>query len=117
MRTKKIKIPIYYGKLVIIISEDYKSVVKKYKIKTKKDVELYGAFVYTALNKGFPEYLICVDQNISNHLLAHECVHLVNEIFLHTGTKLDRKNDESQALLTGWCFKKIENFLNEKYRV
>jgi len=116
MRTKKVSIPIYYGTLVIIVSDDYKEVVRKYKIKTKKNVELYGAFVYSRIDKnGFPEYLVCIDEDISNHLLAHECVHLTNEIFLHTGTKLDRKNDEPQALLTGWCFKEIDKFLkNEK---
>lgn len=110
MKTKKIKIPIYYGTLIIIISEDYPAVAKKYGL--KMNTELYGAFTWTHLTKsGHSEYILCIDQNISNHLIAHECVHLVNAVFSHTHIELDRQNDEPQAYLTAWFFKEIEKFL------
>ena len=112
MRTKKVKIPIYYGTLIIIISNDYKEVAKRYDL--KENVELYGAFVWSRFDKNnVSEFLICIDEKVTNHLIAHEVVHLVNAIFLSKGIELDRHNDEPQAYLTGWVFNEIEKFLSK----
>ena len=112
MRIKKIEIPIYYGYLVIVVSDNYQEVAKKYNL--KENVDLYGAFVWVKKKEvGASEFLICIDENISNHLIAHEVVHLVNAIFLQTGCELDRQNDEPQAYLTGWVFQQIEKFLTK----
>lgn len=113
MRTTRIEIPIYYGYLVIIVSDNYNEVAKKYGI--KENVDLFGAFVWTMRNKrGIADFLVCVDEKVSNHLIAHEVVHLVNAIFLEKGIELDRHNDEPQAYLTGWLFREIEKFVDKK---
>lgn len=110
MRTKKVKIPIYYGSLIIIVSDDYKEVAKKYRI--TENVDLYGAFVWKQYKNDIAEFLICIDEKITNHLIAHECTHLVNYIFKEKGIYLDLDNDEPQAYLMGWLFKEIEDFLH-----
>lgn len=112
MKIQKKLIPIYYGYLIIIISEDFKAVAKKFNL--KENVELYGAFAWSRINKDdIPEFLVCVPPDVSNHLIAHEVVHIVNAVFLNRGIELDRNNDEPQAYLTGYVFKEIENFLNK----
>lgn len=109
MRIKRVDIPIYYGYLVIIISNDYRAVADKYGL--KEAVENFGAFVWGNRNaNGIMEFYVCIDEDCSNHLIAHEVVHLVNHIFLDKGIELDRHNDEPQAYLTGWLFSEIEKF-------
>lgn len=41
------------------------------------------------------------------HVLAHECVHLVNEIFFSRGVKHDPTNDEHFSYLLGYLFEAI----------
>jgi hypothetical protein len=110
MKIKKVQIPIYFGTLIIIISEDYKEVASKYRLDL--DVNCHGAFCWDKTSKdGYAEYYICIDKDVSNHLIAHEVVHLVNFIFKRIGVKLDIDNDEPQAYLTGWLFSQIEKTL------
>lgn len=110
MRTKRIEIPIYYGYLIIVVSDNFTAVAKKYKI--QESVEHFGAFFYNFRNKnGIMEFMVCVPENVSNHLIAHEVVHIVNGIFIEKGIQLDRHNDEPQAYLTAWIFNEIEKFL------
>jgi len=113
MKIRKIDIPIYYGYLNVIIAEDEQdmiSVGKSYN--HKEDVSKYGAFSWSDYDKkGINNCYVVITKNVSNHLIAHEVVHLVNAIFLHIGCELDRINDEPQAYLTGWIFNEIEKFL------
>ena len=110
MRVETVEIPIYYGNLIIIISNNYKEVAAKYDL--KENVDNYGAFVWGKRNEnGIMEFFVCVDEQVENHLIAHEVVHLVNMIFIEKGIELDRHNDQPQAYLTGWVFREIEKFL------
>lgn len=110
MKKKIIPIPIYYNELVIIKCEDLNEVAIKYKL---GDVSKFGAFVFTANNKnGHTQYIVAFDNNADGSLIAHECVHLVNEIYIDRGIQLDRQNDEPQAYLMGWLFEQCEKFLN-----
>lgn len=115
MKANKIDIPIYYGYLNVIIAENEADMIgigKKYG--HKEDVSKYGAFSWSDYDKkGINNCYVVVTKNISNHLIAHEVVHLVNAIFLHIGCELDRHNDEPQAYLTGWIFNQIEISLNK----
>lgn len=113
MRVKKVKVPIYYGWLHIIITEGGMQPVKdRYGI--KDNVENYGAFVWSNYVRGISQYYISIDEDVQGDLIAHEVVHLVNAVFIHTGQQLDRHNDEAQAYLTGWFFNEIEKFLRSK---
>ena len=107
MRKTTIEIPIYQCKLTIILDKDLSYVTKKYKT---IDLSDYGAVTMRTPNK-HSEYIIAFEY-IEGSIIAHEIVHLVNYIFKDRGVKLDIKNDESQAYLTGWLFKEIDKFLN-----
>jgi len=92
-------------------SKDLNEVAKKYGIKS--DLSNYGAFVDNTPWKPFKNYIVAFSCTYDNSLIAHECVHLVNRLFLDIGMKLNLKNDEAQAYLTGYFFEKIEVFLNK----
>lgn len=112
MKKKKIKIPIYVGDLVIIQTNDFRKVEKKYKL---RDTSGMSAFMFKTLDKkGFSQYVVCFGKNVKNSIIVHECVHAVNELFDHVGIKLDIKNDEAQAYLTEWMFEQCNKFLNKK---
>lgn len=107
MKQKTIDIPIYYGKLTIIIDKDLLCVEKKYKTKSLKD---FGAVTLQDESK-YRHYIVAFTdpKHLSN--IAHEIVHIKNYIYLGCAMELDRYNDEPEAYLTGWLFDEIYNFL------
>ena len=107
MNKKTIKIPIYCGKLTIIIDKDLKYVEKKYKTIA---LDSFGAV--TLQNKSQYRHYIVAFTDV-NHLsnIAHEIVHIKNYIYQDCAMELDRFNDEPEAYLTGWLFDQIYNFL------
>jgi hypothetical protein len=109
MKMKIIKIPIYQCKLTIILDKDLSYIQKKYKT---KDLSDYGAVTMRVPNK-FSEYIIAFEYN-EGSIISHEIVHLKNYIYQDCSIELDRYNDEPEAYLTGWLFKQIEEFLNDK---
>ena len=108
MKSKTIDIPIYFGKLTIIKTDDFKEVNKIYKTKAKN--KLYDAFVFEI--KKNDECVVAI-KRVNWSIIAHEIVHIVNAIFLKRGIELDRINDEPQAYLTGWIVNEIDKFLKE----
>lgn len=109
MIKKTIDIPIYQCKLTIILDKDLSYITKKYKT---IDLSNYGAVTMRVPNK-HSEYIVAFEYS-EGSIIAHEVVHLVNYIFKDRGVKLDIKNDEPQAYLTGWIFNKIDKFINKK---
>lgn len=109
MKSKEITIPIYFGKLIIITTDDFSEVNELYN--TKIDNNLYSAVVFEVKDKD--EYIVAI-KIIKWSIIAHEVVHLVNSIFLSCGIELDRHNDEPQAYLTGWITNEIDQFLKGK---
>jgi hypothetical protein len=108
MIQKEIKIPIYFGKLTLIVTTDWKEVDKVFG--TKIDEKLYDAVVFESKDKD--QYVLAIKQ-VEWPIIAHEVVHVVNAIFLSCGIELDRHNDEPQAYLTGWITNEIDIFLKE----
>lgn len=108
MKSKEVSIPIYFGKLTMILTNEWEVVNKVYN--TKIDDNLYDAVVFEM--KDNDEYIVAI-KVIKWSIIAHEVVHIVNAIFLKCGIELDRHNDEPQAYLTGWIFEEINKFLEE----
>lgn len=113
MRKKRVKIPLYYGALVLIQVDSWEAVNKKF------DFDLtngYTAMVHRIFTKtGSREYYAVFNssnENISASIIAHEAVHLVNRVFIDVGITPDLVNDEPQAYLTGWFVSEIDKFLN-----
>lgn len=114
MTIKKVKIPIYSGTLRIVISKDFKKACKKLgKDITEFNVSDYAAFVYTErTKKRFSLFTVIISPKCSESVIAHECVHLVNAVFIEHHIQLDRHNDEPQAYLTGWFVRQIHKAIN-----
>lgn len=109
MKTTKIKIPIYFGKLVILRAKNFKEIESKFGFDSTNS---YASFTFKRVKKnGAARYYIALKKNTSNSVIAHEVVHLVNYIFDHNGIELDLKNDEAQAYLTGWIFEQISKYI------
>ena len=106
MKIKKIKIPIYFGKLVIIFTDNLETIGKYNRSEIKND--LYDAFA----SEYKDEYVIAI-KNVKWSVMSHEAVHIVNYIFRAVGINLDLNNDEAQAYLHGWIVNEIDKFLKQ----
>ncbi len=107
MKSKTIDIPIYSGKLTMILGNDLSYIEKKYKTTL---LESFGAVTLKDESK-YKHYIVAFTdkEHLSN--IAHEIVHIKNYIFLDCAMELDRYNDEPEAYLTGWLFDEIYKFL------
>ena len=108
MKKKKIKIPLYYGDLVMVRGK-MKEIAKKYDL----NCEAFEAVVWRDEKKKYLKLFVAFSEKSSVDVIAHEAVHLVNHVFIHTSIKLEPYNDEAQAYLTGWFVKKINKFLKK----
>ena len=104
MKQKTIKIPIYFGKLVLIKTKDLSKLNKIYR--TDISDKQYDAVFFKVKEK----YVIAL-KNECHSVIAHEVVHFVNSLFNARHIELDKNNDEPQAYLTGWAINEIYKFL------
>lgn len=106
MKSKRIKIPIYDGNLVIIFDKDLKKVEKKY---DTTPLDKCDGVVFQALDG---DYVVALSTNDPS-IICHETIHLVNRLFNNRGVELDIDNDEPQAYMAEWFFKQINDFINK----
>lgn len=104
-----IDIPIYCCKLTIILDKDLSYVEKKYKTKSLSD---FGAVTLKDENR-YRHYVVGFTDATHLSNIAHEIVHLKNQIYVDSAMEVDRYNDEPEAYLIGWLFDQINNFLNK----
>lgn len=109
MKIKKVDIPIYYGKLIII---KYKNVEKLNKKYNQNISNRYAAVVFSDESVNYTKLIVAFHGKPSPDVIAHECAHLVNHIFINNKMGLDPYNDEPQAYLTGWFCNEIHKFFN-----
>ena len=101
MITKKIiKVPIYDYKITIIVSDTFEEANKLY-----PEMHQCNACVL-----GSPTESVIVIPPNQLGTLAHECVHLKNNIWTYIGYKPTSDNDEVDAYLIQYLF-------NEVYKV
>ena len=109
---KKINIPIFFGTLFIYKVNEMTDLNKKFNLDASN---AYDSFTFSRTNKdGCKDYIIVVNNNITNRIITHESVHLCNFIFIDNNISLDLHNDETQAYLTSWFFQKIKKFIKSK---
>lgn len=92
----KAKVPIYYGELHVIISDDFTKHGR-----FDKSVNDYKAIATTI---GESKWGIFINpKHINEHsVIAHEALHIVGYIFESIKCKMDLDNDEPQCYLLGW---------------
>lgn len=108
---KKLKIPLYFGNLVI------HQVSKKRMNKLIKDEDLskhgisagtHDAFVF---KKRHSYHMVFKKGYCNARVVAHEALHVVHFIFSDRGIDIDIKNDESECYLLGWIVGKCHKHL------
>jgi hypothetical protein len=112
MRKKTIKIPIYFGELILLQMGNLKSIEKKYKLRSLHGIPA-SAFVYPKKN-GYTRYIIACNYDVNARMIAHESLHTVDKIFEDRGILMDLNNDEPQAYLLGWIAGECHKFLKVK---
>ena len=112
MRKIKIKIPLYTGDFIIIQTDDFKKVEDKYNL---TDLNRYSAIAFSRPNKNeYSRYFMVCRSNVDAGIIAHECLHIANNIFKDSGITTDNINDEPHAYLLGWLVEECHKFLNIK---
>jgi len=62
---------------------------------------------------GSYNYVMVVTKDLLMSTLAHESLHITNQIFDFHGVKIDTKNDEHQAYFLTWVFEEVEKVLKK----
>ncbi len=106
----KIDIPIYFGYLVIIFSDDVKAVSDKFKLELTK--EYVPAYVQKMRDKeNVSQYfMVFHTKHIDHTIIAHEVTHCANWIFFDRGINFDYLNDEPYAYLVGWITEMVYKY-------
>ena len=113
MRKKKIKIPLYFGELILIEDRGLMEVKKKHNF---KEMEGFAAISFrNPTKKGYSRYVIAVRKGwVKPDLIAHEAMHIVSKVFEDRGMQCQLDNDEPQAYLMGWVVKECHKFFKVK---
>lgn len=106
MKKYTINIPIYPGRLIIILTKDFNKITKKYEI---KDMNGYGAFTFSRDHKkGWRRYFVVFKpEKVSLNYIVHESKHIVNAMYINKNMDLDRYNDEHECYILAWVFREI----------
>ena len=110
---KKVKIPIYFGEIIIIQANKLDHIPKKWNINF--DFCGYAATCYTKNTKdGCLRIVMAFMKPTTPEIIAHESYHAVSYLFSHCGIKHDVNNDEQGAFILGWVVKQCHKYLNIK---
>lgn len=106
------KVPIYPGKLVVVLSDDFDIVMDKYKL--SRDGSFNTCYGLACNITG--GYLVILTEHPSHNTIAHEALHITHMILDHVGVKADYSNDEADCYLLGWVIGEIYKGI-EKYKI
>ena len=104
MKKKTIKVPLYPNNLVMYKCDDLKEIEKLYDL---SDCSNYDAIVFE--HKGLD--IVAFSKTTSPGYIAHEALHITNNIFRSIGAQPDLDNDETQCYLLEWVVKQLHKFL------
>ena len=116
MKIIKKDVPIYFGRLDMVISDDFKSAADQLGIDySGHDLALYCAFTEDEgwTTDGEPKYTIFLSPDCKPDLIAHEAVHIANYIYKNAHIKHDFDNDEPFAYLVAWVVGEIHKSLKK----
>lgn len=111
-RKIEIGVPLYQQTIVVIVTNNFNKTLKELDIPYNFDTNLYGALTYTDTPDSI--YLFVNEFGNTISLLAHEAVHIVNEIFKRVRIVPDLDNDEPQAYLMGWLMGELSKELLDR---
>ena len=104
------KIPIYGGKLQIVISDNFLKDAKKHGF---SDMGVYDAFA--SLDEEEDTILLMFDsKNITPGIVAHEAIHVMGFVFAARGVFYDPENDEPAAYFINWVVDQVYRKIGQK---
>jgi len=109
---KSYEIPLFKGKLVVILTNDNSQLSKRGLPLAKLDPPLAYA-AEGGSYKGFVAEVVVINiehEEFTNSVIAHEALHATNSTLRRVG--IDREHEETQAYLIEWVFGKIEHTIN-----
>jgi len=112
MNYRKIKIPIYFGNLILIEKTDYKEVYKKLNLEGHELESPAMAFKEPTKNN-LTQYVIVFDlKQTGGSVMAHESFHVLSEIARDRGFD-NFNNEEPLAYLMGWIYRQFNDFIQK----
>lgn len=107
----KHQIPLYGGEFTIVVAEDFKDVENKYDLGSTFGMD---AFAFRVHDKtGYCEYVVCFHQDAKVGVIAHECLHMVHQLFADRRIEVSTDNDEPACYLLEWMVNKCNKFLKQ----
>lgn len=111
-----VDIPIYRGKLIIIVSDDKEEIKKKIS-DFEEDGDIYGHACLTNW-EGWQGFALVINHKNKHRpltfgVIAHEALHLTNFLMNERGVHLDYENDEPHAYLLDWIIEQVLDFLSQ----
>lgn len=107
---KKIRVPIFGGRIIIIITDEkniYEATKRHFKLDDPNLKFNDGAVLDRDKKYGGGVYPVILSDKLTPGLFVHEAKHIVNRIFIDAGVELDRYNDETEAYLLGWIVNRL----------
>lgn len=109
---KEFEVPVYGGKLIVIVCENLQSVVNEMGIEFDAH-GFYGLSHQRRTKTGKREYCVILKPTVAKGCIAHEAKHIVNMVFNHVDVRLDVLNDEPECYFLQWVFSKIEEVFDK----
>lgn len=115
---KNIEIPIFFGELRMIITDDLKNAMIKnqdFAPELASEFDTYQGLCYHGERNGEKVYWIAVAlDRLKASVISHECNHCALMIFHHIGQPgPDYENDEAFCYLHGWLVRQFFKFIEE----
>lgn len=104
MKRKRIKIPIYFGSLIMYKDKDLKEIEKRYNLTDCSDCD-------ALVIRDGSNFIMAFSDTVSPSIIAHEALHVVSDVFNRTGVVMDLANQEPQCYLLGWVVEQCHKFL------
>lgn len=114
MKIYKKPVPIYFGELLIIVSNDFKKDLEKNNIEYKGTIERgWKGLSINRINKGKHRFIMLLNRKPTHSTIAHECLHLAHYILDEVYAKPDFHNDEPLAYLLSYIIDEVYKYLKK----
>lgn len=101
------RVPIYYGKLVIIVNDDFGESLSSLGLKTERDYNECQGLSYNISIKNRTHYIILLTIKPTHSIIAHEALHIAHGILKNIEAISDINNDETTCYLLDWIIEEI----------
>ena len=110
------EIPIYKGQLVIVLCDNSTEFKERYSNFPHNEIFAHS---FGREFKGEEGYFILLNTNskyakITQGVIAHEALHIVNILFEQRGVSYQLDNDEHACYMLQWVVDEINNYLNKE---